>query len=121
MELQIAQHSVLDQSRVHKGFATTCDVLLDTSKAFANVDDVQPIVFHRGTASCRIVSRRYQCKPAGSTTSTRRPSKSSGSATRPPGKKALWSGRTSTSRSTSLAGPASPRATEPKTRTLYAP
>jgi hypothetical protein len=39
----------------------------------------------------------------------------------PPGKRTLWSGRTSTRRSTSLAGPASPLAMEPKTRTVYVP
>jgi len=36
--LQIAQHGVLDKGGVHKGFATACDVLRDTSQAFANVE-----------------------------------------------------------------------------------
>jgi len=55
------------------------------------------------------------------TTSTRRRSSCSKSETRPPGNQGVVFGPTEISKSKSLCGPASPRANEPNTRTLYAP
>ena len=42
--LQVTQYGILDKGGVHKDLATTCDVSLDTSKTFANVYDIQPIL-----------------------------------------------------------------------------
>jgi hypothetical protein len=49
-DLQVTQYGILDKGGMHKDFATTCDVLLDTSKTFANVDDIQPILDRVDTA-----------------------------------------------------------------------
>jgi hypothetical protein len=48
--LQIAQYGILNKGKVDKGLATTCNVLRDTSKTFANVDDIQSILDRVDTA-----------------------------------------------------------------------
>src|SRR5262249_32131798 len=53
--------------------------------------------------------------------STLRPRRSSRSSTRAAWSRRLWPGSNSTRRSISLPSPASPRAADPNTRTLYAP
>jgi hypothetical protein len=75
----------------------------------------------RGTASARIRSRRRRCKPCSSATSTLRPSASSRSAIRPPGKKGVRTGPASIRRSKSLSGRCSPRAKDQNTRMPVTP
>jgi len=60
-------------------------------------------------------------RPLSLTTSTRHPSKASNSSWRPPRSNRDLAGSISTRESMSLASSASPRATEPKTRTLRSP
>ena len=79
-----------------------------------NEREVHIVVLHSGTDSASIRSRRGEATDRSSTTSTRRPRRSSRSATSPPGNQGEWTGPTSISRSTSLSGPASPRAVRPE-------
>ena len=81
-----------------------------------------PCVFdHNGTASFKTRSRIRGWSPPSVNTWTLRPSKSWRSISSPPGKKGVRRGPQLTRKSTSLSGPAWPRATEPNTRTLLAP
>jgi len=79
------------------------------------------VIFHRGTASFNTRSRTALWSPHSSTTSTGRPSSSSRSARKPPGKNGVLLGPASISKSRSLSFRASPRAKEPNTRMLVTP
>jgi hypothetical protein len=86
-------------------------------RAFEHLDEIEPFILHRGTASERIRSRMYQWRAFSVRTSTFLPSRASRSRTSPAGNHAEVLGPGRTRRSTSLSARASPRAMEPKTRT----
>ena len=96
-------------------------VLLDTLNGFQDVPKTDAVVPHRGTASARTRSRTRTRSPLSVTTSTGAPKASWRSISRPPRSESDRPGSRSTRKSTSLWGSLSPRATEPNTRTLYAP
>ena len=100
--------------------------ILDIRKRGTHVDETVYVasLAQSETASSSIrarVSSRPRLSPPVVTTSTGHPSSSSRSPFRAACLSKLVRSPMSTSRSTSLAGPASPRATEPKTRTDRAP
>jgi len=86
-------------------------------------DVLQPFlgVSHSGIASRSTRSRIRGLRPRSVITSTRHPRSCSKSYWRPPRSKRVLPGSSSTRKSISLCSSASPRATEPKTRTLRAP
>src|SRR6185436_4859158 len=85
------------------------------------IDIVGRITTQSGIASERTRKPMRGRRAHSSTTSTSRPRRSLRSATRPPGNHGVTSGPASMRKSTSLSGPASPRATEPNTRMLVTP
>src|SRR5207249_2440686 len=119
--LQVSDYAILNQMRGKEALTAASRVLLDARNATQDVLQVDAVVLHKGTASSSTRSRSKSSRPRSVTTCTRRPRSSSNSATSPPGNHGLGSGPTSTSRSTSLCGPASPRAIEPNTRTSVTP
>lgn len=119
--LQVPENTILNQMRGKEVFKAAGRVLLDACDAAQDVLQVDSVVFHRATASSSTRRRSNSSRPRSVTICTRRPKSSSNSDTSPPGNQGLGLDPTSTSRSTSLAGPASPRAMEPNTRTLLTP
>ena len=81
--------------------------------------DAERGILHSGTASAVTRSLIYRCRDTGPATSTGIPSSASSSDFRATMSRRLRSGSKSIKRSRSLS--ASPRATEPKIRMLYAP
>ena len=110
----VLTHAVADE-RV--GAAARDDVLDRVS----NVLKVNPVVLHSAAASARIRCWRCGLIPPSVKTSTDRPRSSSRSCSSALTSRSVRPGSTSTSRSTSLFGPASPRAVEPNSRTFRAP
>ncbi len=107
--------------RCQKGCIAFFSIKLDALNAFPDMNQIEPIILYRGVASASTRSLIYQFRALSLTTSTFRPKRSSRSCIR-----AIWSiklvpGSISTRISRSLSGPASPLATEPKTRTFRAP
>ena len=88
---------------------------------FYDEDQIEPVIFHRGTASGNIFRRTYQWSESGVTPSTVHPNSLSSSATTPPGYQGEHCDPASMRISTSLSGLPPPRAAEPKRRTLIAP
>jgi len=96
-------------------------VLLDMLNGFQNVLKTGAIVPHSTTASARTLSRTRTRNPLSVTTSTGPPRASWRSISRPPRSEIVRPDSRSTRKSTSLCASLCPRATEPNTRTLYAP
>lgn len=96
-------------------------VLLDAPDRLADVAQAFQVVSHSGIASRRTRSRIRAFRPRSVTTSTWQPRTVSRSIRSPPKSKRVRPGSRSTSRSMSLSSSSSPRAAEPKTRTLRAP
>src|SRR6516225_3786659 len=74
--LQVPYGCILHQIGAKKRILTAFGELLDASNRVSNVNKVEPVVCHSGTASLSTRSRIYQCKPDSVTTSTLRPSRS---------------------------------------------
>ena len=85
--------------------------------------DINRVVFpgQSGTASFKTRSRSRGCRALSATTSTLRPSSSETSIRKPPSASPVRPCSSSTSKSTSLAGSASPRDLDPNNRTLRTP
>ncbi len=98
------------------------DPRFDVLHRLADVIDIGGrITTQSGTASDRTCEPMRGRRAHTSTTSTSRPRRSLRSATRPPGNHGVTSEPASIRKSTSLSGPASPRATEPNTQMLVTP
>ena len=96
-------------------------IALYSIDALQDVNQIEPIVLHSGTASSSTFLRTYQWSPSGSAIWTRQPRRSCRSMRSRPISRRLLPGSISTRRSRSLSSLSSPRATEPKTRTFLAP
>src|SRR5215475_4461683 len=120
-DLEVMSNPDLDQFVLVEGIPASGRVTLDTVDRIEDVSEALLRVSHRGMASRSTRSRIRGLIPRSLRTSTLHPSKSCSSS-----HKAAWSSRlrpgsNSTRRSISLCSSASPRATEPNTRTLRAP
>src|SRR5436305_11710387 len=120
-DLEVIKDPYLDQLLSIQGFPVGDLLLRDPVDRLEHVEQPLARVSQRGSASCSTRSRMRPRSPLSVTTSTRRPSSSSRSTTSPPRSIRLRPLAISTRKSTSLCRSASPRATEPKTRTLLAP
>ena len=119
--LQVTNDRVLERARGKNRFPAGCRVLDNPANAFENMLDIRALRLHRGTASRRTDSRIRGLRDRRITTWTRRPKSCSRSAAILPGNHGVVSPVTSTRKSTSLSSVSSPRATDPKRRTLQAP
>src|ERR1035437_8132339 len=119
--LKVADDCVLERTRGKHGIPARRRILNDSANAFDDLLGVRTLRYPSGTASGRTESRIRGLSERRITTCTRRPRSCSRSATRLPGNHGVVSPVTSISRSTSLSIVSSPRATEPKSRTLLAP
>jgi serine/threonine protein kinase len=114
---QVMHHPDLNQrTAVEDGSALH---LLDLDLTDGIEDVLQPVakVSHSGTASLRTRSRRRGLRPSSVTRSTRHPSNSCKSSSNPPRSNSEQPRRGLINKSTSLSSVASPRATDPNTRT----
>src|ERR1039458_950936 len=111
----------LNQLVLVKYGPATSSILLYLLDGFQDILKADAIIPHKGTASARILSRTRMRSPISVTTSTGVPKTSCRSISRPPRSERLRPGSRSTRKSTSLRESLSPRATEPNTRTLWAP
>ena len=119
--LKIANDCILECPRGKDRIPAGCGILADSANALDDMLDVRALGFHKGTDSRRTASRIRGLNERRITTWTRRPRSCSRSAVKLPGNHGVVLAVMSTSRSTSLSGVSSPRATEPKRRTFRAP
>src|SRR2546428_571122 len=111
----------LNQFVLVKFFSSLICIFCYTSDGFLDITQSFRYIPHSATASFNTRSRIRSRNPRSVTTSTWHPSISSRSIRRPLRSKRLRPGSISTKRSISLSESASPRATDPKIRTLNAP
>src|SRR5450759_424798 len=120
-DLKVANDSVLGFQILAEGGLAGGRERENSGNRLVDVPEIDEIILHSGTASAKTLARRNGLRPSSVTTSTRRPRAASTSSQKPirsanPRPFSRWMRR-----STSLCGEASPRATEPNTRTLPAP
>lgn len=112
---------ILNEFVLIEGLPALCRVTLDVENRLKNVFQSFTRIPHKGVASESTRSRIRLLSPRSVTTSTLRPRNCRSSITSPPKSSKLRPGSIATRRSMSLSGRSSPRATDPKTRTSYAP
>ncbi len=76
-DFDVAYDGVLQSLRFQKGFFTRSGEARNAVTALQHVVQVQPVIFHSGVASRRILSRTYQCRDFSVPTWTFTPSNSS--------------------------------------------
>src|ERR1019366_2453927 len=120
-DLEVMKDPGLNQFVAIECRSATARILLDAFDRLQDVFEALPVPPQSGMASFRTRSRIRERSPRAMAMSTLRPRRASSSITSAAWSRRLRPGSRSTSRSTSLSAEASPRATDPKTRTLPAP
>src|SRR5205814_1853261 len=110
--LKIPQRCILKRMRRLELLPSVSCVFFNPLDAFQDVLQIDCVVLHNDRASLRTMSRSSEDNAASVTTSTRHPNSDSRSKTSPPGNQELVSGPVSMSKSRSLSGRDSPRATD---------
>ena len=119
--LEVPHEPVLNEFVRLKRLPSTRRIAFDIGNPVKDIPEPFLGVSHKGDASLIMRSRIRALSPRSVTTSTSRPNISLSSISSPPMSSRVRPGSISTRKSTSLSGRASPRTTEPKTRTLWAP
>jgi len=115
---QLAEGSVLPHPLSEERVAAGAGVRRDVTECVADVLQVDAIVFHKEAASSRIRCFKYGLSPPTVSTSTRRPRSRPSSCSKPMTSRSERPRSTSISKSMSLSGRSSPRATDPNTRSV---